>query len=130
MLTEDAKPFCIVTPRTVPFASRDKLKAELDLLTSQGIIAPVTKPTQWCAPIVVMHCQEKIRLCVDLTHLNHFVRRERYQSDTPAQAVAAIAAERAKVLTKLDALKGYHQCPLNQTCQSLTTFITPFGSWV
>ena len=49
-LTDDTKPFCVNTP---PFAYRDKLKAKLDLLQSQGNIAPVTDPTKWCAPIVV-----------------------------------------------------------------------------
>ena len=46
---------------------------------------------------------------------------------TPAQAVADIAANEAKIFTVLDALKGYHQCPLDQESQTLTTFITPFG---
>ena len=27
----------------------------------------------------------------------------------------------------VDALKGYHQCPLDAASQELTTFITPFG---
>ena len=52
-LASNAQPFCVYTPRSVPFAYREKLKAELDLLQTQGIIAPVTKPTEWCAPIVV-----------------------------------------------------------------------------
>ena len=26
-------------------------------------------------------------------------------------------------------LKGYHQCPLDETSQLLTTFITPFGTY-
>ena len=29
----------------------------------------------------------------------------------------------------LDALKGYHQCPLDQESQPLTSFITPFGRY-
>ena len=51
---------------------------------------PVTHPTEWCAPIVVAPKKDSdsIRLCVDLSHLNRYVRRERYQSTTPAQAVA------------------------------------------
>ena len=128
-LTEDAQPFCVRTPRTIPFAYRDKLKAELDHLQAQGIIAPVTVPTDWCAPIVVAPKKnsDKIRLCVDLSRLNRYVKRERYQSPTPAQAVADIASENARIFTKLDALKGYHQCPLDETSQLLTTFITPFG---
>ena len=113
-LTDDAKPFCVHTPRTIPFAYRDKLQKELQLLQSQGIIEPVTEPTEWCAPIVVAPKKDsdQIRMCVDLSRLNRYVKRERYQSPTPAEAVADIAAENAKVFTKLDALKGYHQCPL------------------
>ena len=52
-LTSDAKPFCVTSPRSIPFAYRDKLAAELELLQEQHIIAPVTEPTDWCAPIVV-----------------------------------------------------------------------------
>ena len=33
-LTDDARPFCVNTPRSIPFAYREKLKAELDLRTS------------------------------------------------------------------------------------------------
>ena len=128
-LTKDAQPFCVNTPRTVPFAYRDKLQAELDLLQKQGIIAPVTEPTEWCSPIVVTPKKDsdKVRLCVDLSRLNRYVKRERYQSATPAQAVADMAAQSARVFTKLDALKGYHQCPLDPDSQLLTTFISPFG---
>ena len=64
---------------------------------------------------------------MDLSRLNCYVKREQYQSSTPAQAVADIAAEEAKVFTKLYALKGYHQCPLNEASRIITTFITPFG---
>ena len=128
-LTDNAKPFCVRAPRAIPFAYRDKLKAELELLQYQGIITPVTEPTEWCAPIVVTPKKESddIRMCVDLSHLNKYVKRERYQSATPSQAVADITAEHARIFTKLDAMKGYHQCPLDEESQILTTFITPFG---
>jgi len=66
-------------------------------------------------------------MCVDLSHLNKYVLRERYQSRTPAQAVADIAATDVQVFTVLYVLKGYHQCRLDQQSQLLTTFITPFG---
>ena len=91
-LAENAIPFCVKTPRSVPFAYRDKLKAELELLQQQGIIAPVTEPTRWCAPIVVTPKKgtDRIRMCVDLSKLNRFVLRERYQSPAPAEAVAEV----------------------------------------
>ena len=125
----EARPFCISTPRSIPIAYHEKLKSELDLLIAQDVITPVTEATEWCAPIVVTPKKntDRIRMCVDLSHLNKYVIRERYQSLTPAQAVADIAASEAKVFTVLDALKGYHQCPLDEGSQSLTTFITPFG---
>ena len=93
-LMAHAKSFCVNKPRSIPYAYRDKLKAELDLLQSQQIIAPVTEATEWYAPIVVTPKKnsDKICMCVDLSHLNRFVVRERYQSVTPAQAVADIAA--------------------------------------
>ena len=52
-----------------------------------------------------------------------------YQSSSPAEAVADMAASNAKFFTILDVSyrKVYHQCPLDAQSQSLTTFITPFG---
>ena len=70
---------------------------------------------------------ERIRMCVDLSRLNKYVCRERYPSVTPAEAVADIAQAKAKFFTTFDALKGYHQIPLDEESQKLTTFITPHG---
>ena len=66
-------------------------------------------------------------MCVDLSKVNRFVLRERYQSLAPAEAVADITANEAKYYTIIDAAKGYHRCPLAEESQELTTFITPFG---
>ena len=89
-LTEDAKPFCDQAPWSIPFAYQDKLKEELDLLQAQNIITPVVDVTEWFAPIVITPKKnsDHIRMCVDLSHLNRYVRRERYQSSTSAEAVA------------------------------------------
>ena len=127
-LTEEAKPFCIKTPRAVLFAYRDKLKAELEFLKTQGIIAPVTHPTECAAIVVTLKMDsDNIQMCVDLSHLNKHMKRERYQSLTPSQAVADVTTENTTIFTKLDAMKGYNQCPLDEASQDLTTFLTPFG---
>ena len=107
-LMDDTKLFCVNTPRTIPYAYRKKLKAELQNLEEQSIITPVSYPTEWCAPIVVAPKKgtDDIHMCVDLSHLNHYVKHERYKSATAAQAVADITAENAQIFTKLDAKKG------------------------
>ena len=46
---------------------------------------------------------------------------------TPAEAIADITADDAKYFTIIDAVKGYHQCLLDEESQLYTTFITPFG---
>ena len=128
-LRDGAKPFCVNTPRRIPLAYREPLKAQLDQLREQGIIQAVTEPTEWCSPIVVVPKKEseEVHLCVDFTRLNKFIVREGYQSPTPLECVASITAEKAKMFSSFDALKGYHQCPLDPASQELTTFITPFG---
>ena len=97
-LMEGAEPFCVKAPRSIPFAYREQLKKELDLRQQQGIITPVTEVTEWCAPIVVISKKgtDRIRVCVELSRLNRYIRRERYQSLTPAEAVADIAAEASR----------------------------------
>lgn len=80
-------------------------------------------------PIVVATKKgtDKIRMCVDLSHLNKYVRHERYQCPTPAQAVADIAADNAKVFTNLMPSRDTTSAPLDEESQLLTTFIMPFG---
>ena len=128
-LEDEAVPFCVKTPRAIPYAYREQVKKQLDQMVDQGIIQPVKEPTDWCSPIVVAPKKgtNDIRLCIDFTKLNKFVRRERYQSPTPHEAVADIAATKAKYFTTVDALSGYWQCPLEQDSQLLTCFIIPFG---
>ena len=77
-LRPDAKPFCVNTPQSIPFAYLNKLKDEIDLLLAENIIMEVTEATEWCAPIVVTPKKscDRIRMCVDLSHLNKHVVQE------------------------------------------------------
>ena len=74
-LVKDDIPFFVRTPRSIPFAYKDKIKEELETLQEQGIIAPVTEVTEWCASIVVTlkKGSDKVWMCVDLSHLNKYV---------------------------------------------------------
>ena len=122
----DATPFHLATPRRLPLPLKDKVEEELKSLQEQGIIRPVTKPTDWCAPIVaVTKPNGKVRLCCDFSKLNESVKRENFPLPTTDQLLAQI--DGAKVFSKLDCHKGFHQIPLHPDSQELTTFITPFG---
>ena len=60
-LVENAIPFCVKTPHI----KGQVIKAELELLQQQDIIAPVTDAICWCATIVVTPKKELIALeCV------------------------------------------------------------------
>jgi hypothetical protein len=104
----------------VPLLLQDKVRAKLDELLGLDVIRPVTTPTHWCAPIVVIPKQnsEDIRLCVDLTKLNESVMRENYPLPSTDQLLAQLAD--AKVFTKLDCNSGFHQLPLDEASQELT----------
>ena len=92
-LTDNAQPFCVNTPRFVPYAFLDKLKEEIALLEAQGVIKAVTEPTEWCAPIVVIPNKnsDDVRLCVDFSKLINYVLPQHYRSCSPAEAMADIS---------------------------------------
>ncbi|XP_041370035.1 uncharacterized protein K02A2.6-like [Gigantopelta aegis] len=104
-----------------------RVKKELNRLEELDVIRPVTTPSDWCASIVVVPKEKKdtIRLCVDLTKLNESVKRENCPLPSSDQLLAQLAG--ATVFTKLDCNSGFHQVPLDEGSQELTTFITPFG---
>ena len=47
------------------------MKEELESMVKLGVISPASKPTEWCAGMVVEpKGYKKVHICVDLTHLN------------------------------------------------------------
>jgi hypothetical protein len=125
-LRDRIQPHCTTAPRRLPLPLVKKVEEELKRLQDENIIRPVTKPTEWCAPIVaVLKPNNKVRLCVDLTKLNENVRRENFPLPTTDNLLAQLSG--AKFFSKLDCNSGFHQIPLDEESQELTTFITPFG---
>eukprot|EP00117_Sycon_ciliatum_P031337 scpid17782/ scgid3606/ Retrotransposable element Tf2 155 kDa protein type 1 len=128
-LQHDSKPSCVHTARPIPYAFRDQIKTQLDGMVSDGIIEPVTEPSEWCHPIVIVDKKgstEK-RLTVDFKRLNDQVRRPAHPVHTARDVVSGVGS--AKFFTKLDARHGYWQIPLSDTAQEFTTFITPYGRY-
>ena len=106
-----------------------KEKAELDRLECDGVyIMKVTERTNWCAPIVpVTKKNGNVRLCVDLKRLNEAVRHKYYMLPNLDGIAPKLCG--TTVFSKLDAECGFHQIPLREDSQKLTTFITPFGCY-
>ena len=77
--------------------------------------------------VVVPKGSKKVRICVDLTHMNKSVRRERHPLPAVEQSLAQLAG--ARVFSTLDANSGFWQIPLDRNSALLTTFITPYGRY-
>ena len=95
-------------------------------MQDEGVISPVTRPTDWCSGMVVV-CKKsgEVRICVNYTRLNRAVRREHHVMPTVDTNLAKLS--NAKVFSKLDARSGFWQIPLSQKSKLLTTFITLKG---
>ena len=66
-------------------------------------------------------------ICVDYTHRNQAVKRERHILPTVDHVLAQISG--ASVFSQLDANCGFHQIKLTEDSKPLTTFITPSGRY-
>ena len=66
-----------------------------------------------------------VRICVDLTALNHAVLREVHPLRSVDENLAKLSG--SKIFTKLDANSGFWQMPLDPESILLTTFLTLFG---
>jgi hypothetical protein len=63
---EDAVPFYVNGARPILFGDRADVKNLLDNIFTKKVIVPVSEPSNWAAPLVVIRgANGKIRLCVD-----------------------------------------------------------------
>ena len=129
-LTENAIPFAMTTARSIPYAWIEQVKSKLKDMKDKNIIREVKEPTDWCHPLVLQPKKnpKEVRICVDLTRLNKYVRRGAHPVLTANEAVSSVSTG-AKFFTTMDAEAGYWQIPIHKDDQELTTFITPWGRY-
>jgi len=128
-LKDGAVPHYEGCARNVSLPDRPEVKKKLDKLVTQGSIAPTDEPSEHQAALVVSRKKNgKTRICVDLSHLNRSILRPEHPVKTPRDAVAEIDGE-AEYFACFDASDGYFQDPLDESCQHLTVFITPWGRY-
>ncbi|XP_051552704.1 LOW QUALITY PROTEIN: uncharacterized protein LOC127440265 [Myxocyprinus asiaticus] len=110
-LQKDATPYALSAPHRVPIPLRAKVKEELHRMEQMGVISKVSSPTERCAGMVVIPKPNgKICICVDLTNLNKWVKRERHILPAIDQSLAMLSD--SKIFTKLDARSGFWQITL------------------
>ena len=116
----------IQNPRRIPFSLRKKVEDKIAELENLDIIEPVTGPTKFQSPIVVVPKPSgDIRICVDMRQANQSVERERFPMPTVEEVLAEMNG--SKVFTKLDLNMGFHQLELEEDSRSVTTFTTHKG---
>ena len=91
----------ISPPRKVPFALKPRLKIELGNLTANGVIAPVTEPTDWISSMAIA------------TKISGELRIG--------------PRSKARIITTMDPRAGYWHVKLDDESSNLTTFTTPYG---
>lgn len=127
-LKEGVRGFALSTPRRVPLPLMDKVKRKLEEMVKEGIIEKVEEPTEWCASMVIAPKPNgDIRLCVDLTKLNRYVR-ELLPMPVVEHTLGQFAG--AKIFSKLDTNSGFYQITLTEESKKLITFITSFGRYM
>ena len=128
-LREEAQPFSVSTPRRVPFQLMEPVKRELEKMEKSGIIEKISKPTPWCAPLVVVpKANNAVRLVGDFVELNKDIVREKFQLPTVEETLTKIGE--ASFFSKLDANSGFYQIKMDSKSTEYTCFSTPFGRYV
>ena len=84
------------------------------------------EPTDWVSSLTyVLKSDDSLRICLDPSDLNRALKRG--QHHIPTIDELAHKFRDAKYFSKLDARSGYWSILLDEKCQLLTTFNTPFG---
>jgi hypothetical protein len=128
-LKEGAIPTKIRGLRPVSEPLKQPLKEELAEQVAQGILrkVPPEATTPWIQGALVDPKKNGgVRLCPDFRPLNKWLVGAKFDNPTPFQAVRSIP-QGMRYFTVVDALKGYHQCALDEDSMALTTFATPEG---
>lgn len=124
VLKQDASPK-VHKCRNIPMLVREEVLKELEKLVNTNIIEPV-EASDWVSPIVVARRSNgKIRLCVDLRHLNNNILIDKFPLPKINEMVANL--NNAKWFSTIDLSSAYHQVSLSPQSMNYTSFITPFG---
>ena len=116
--------------RKVPHTIQEPLKAELNKLVDEKILhkVDISEAIEWFNSFVcVKKANGKIRLCLDLTHLNKWIVRPRHSAKLVDDVLHKLNG--AKYFTVMDSTSSFFNHMLDEESSKLTTFGTPFGHY-
>lgn len=86
-----------------------------------GAICRQIEPTDWVNNIVITENKdEKLRICLDPSDLNKYLKREHYQIPSPDQILTRLNNKR--YFSMLDLKDSFYQIPLDEESSTLCTF--------
>lgn len=114
--------------RRLPIAIKDKVKAELDTLTRDGIVSPMNEPSDWISALLITTKPSgQIRICIDPKPLNRCLKRSHYPLAVIDDIIPQL--QEAKIFTKVDVKNAFWHVTLDDASSALTTFETPYGRY-
>ena len=111
--------------RRLLVAKLDRVDEELGRLCEEGIIRPVTEPTDWLSNMMVKEKPNgKLCICVDPSQtLNKAIERPKYSIPTIEERLPLLT--KAKVYTVVDISEAFHTIELDKDSSLQTTFRGP-----
>ena len=107
-------------------AKREEIEAEILKWEREGIIERVTEPVEWASPIhAVKKSNGSWRVCGDFRLLNNVTIMDRYPLPTLVSFNSRMAG--AKIFSKIDLKRAYHQVKVKVEDQSKTVINTTLG---
>ena len=113
-----------------PHAMQEPLKMELDKLCKEGMLhkVDISEPIEWLNSFVcVKKSNGKVRLCLDLTHLNKWIIRPRHSAKLMDDILHRLSG--AKYFTVVDSTSSFFHHKLDEESSKLMTFGMPFGRY-
>lgn len=120
MVKDDSQPK-FFKARTVPYALKDQIAAELERLEKAGIVEKVDS-SDWATPIVpVMKPDGSVRICGDFNvTINHVL-------DVPEYPLPTTKLNEGQTFSKLDLTPAYNQVLLDEESRKYVTINTHLG---
>lgn len=127
-LVEGAVPSVYAASR-LPFKLQEAVFDKLDEMERDGVITPVSEPTDWVSRMVVVRKPNgDVRICIDPSELNKVIKREYFTVPTAEELFSKIG-NKARYFCSLDAASGFYQIALNPSSSYLCTFAKPRGRY-